>query len=247
MIKILRNSDRLHVLRGKKQVWSTFSAKNNLVSQDGDFGFLLTFDELRLQPGGCTESHWDHETEIVTYVYKGALSREDTVGGSGVIHTGEFQRTSTGRRIRYKETSVSGTDSVHLFRMSLRPAQAGLDCSHEQRRFTEAQRHNLLCAVASPDKRKGSLLIHQDVFVYSAILDPGHHLVYEVALGRTVWLHMVCGEAVLKDNVLTQGDGVGAMNERSVSLTVQENTEVLLVDLGPTGQPPWEKLSRTKP
>ena len=39
--------------------------------------------------------------------------------------------------------------------------------------------------------------------------------------------------ATLNDIVLTQGDGVGATIEPSVSLTVQENTEILLVDLGP--------------
>lgn len=246
MIKLLRNSDRHHVRRGKHEVRHSFFAEDLPSPLDSGFGFLLAFDELLLQPGAGIESHWENETEIVTYVYKGALSQEDTVGNSGVIHTGEFQRTSTGRRIRYKETSGSGTGSVHLYRISLRPAQAGLDRSHEQKRFTEAQRHNLLCVVASPDGRKGSLPIHQDVLVCSAILDSGHHLVHEIAPGRTAWLHIVCGEATLNDIVLTQGDGVGAINERSISLTVQENTELLLVDLGLTNLHPWEKTSGLK-
>lgn len=160
-----------------------------------------------------------------------------------MIHTGEFQRMSTGRRIQHKETSVSRTDSVHLFRISLRSAQAGLDRGHEQKRFTEAQRRNLLCVVASPDGRKESLRIHQDALVCSAILDPGQHLVHELTPGRTAWLHAVCGEATINDLVLTQGDGVGVTNERSVSLTVRENTEILLVDLGPADLRPWEKRS----
>jgi redox-sensitive bicupin YhaK (pirin superfamily) len=107
--------------------------------------------------------------------------------------------------------------------MSLRSAQAGLVRNHEQKRFTEAQRHNLLCVVVSPDGRQGSLRIHQDALVCSAILDPGNHLVHELAPDRTVWLHVVCGEATINDLVLTQGDGVGITNERSVSFTVQEN------------------------
>jgi hypothetical protein len=41
------------------------------------------------------------------------------------------------------------------------------------------------------------------------------------------------GKATLNDIVLTQGDGVGVTTEPSVSITVQENTEILLVDLGP--------------
>jgi redox-sensitive bicupin YhaK (pirin superfamily) len=243
MIKLLRNSERRHVRRGKQEVWHSFFAEDLPNPLASGFGFLLAFDELRLPPGDSTEPHCEDEVEIFTYVYKGALSQEDTAGNSGVIHAGEFQRMSTGRRIRHKETSVSRTDWVHIFRMSLQPSQAAIDHGHDQERFTEAQRRNLLCVVASPDGRKGSLRTHQDVLVCSAILDPGHHLVHELATGRAAWLHIVCGEAILNDIVLTQGDGVGVTNERSISLTVQENTEILLVDLGPANLRPWEKTS----
>jgi redox-sensitive bicupin YhaK (pirin superfamily) len=244
MNKLLRNSQRRHVRRGKQEVWHSLFAEDLSDPLASGFGFLVAFDELRLPPGDSTEEHSDSEAEVLTYVYKGALSQEDTAGNSGVIHTGEFQRMSTGRCIRHKETSVSRSDWVHTFRISLRPSEIGIDREHMQKRFTEAQRRNLLCVVASPDGRKGSLRIHQDVLVCSAILDSGHHLVHELATDRTAWLHVVCGEATLNDLVLTLGDGVGVMNERSISLTVQENAEILLVDLGPANLRPWEKTSR---
>ena len=43
------------------------------------------------------------------------------------------------------------------------------------------------------------------------------------------------GEATLNGIVLTQGDGVGVTMERSVSFTAQQETEILLVDLGEQG------------
>jgi len=233
MISLRRNTNRRHVKRGKQEVWHSFFAEGSPGSFAGGFGFLIAFDELRLPPGDSTKPHFDDESEVVTYVYRGALSQEDTAGNSGVIHAGEFQRMSTGRCIRHKETSVSRSDWVHMFRISLLPSEIGIDRDHEQKRFTAAQRRNLLCVVASPDGRKGSLRIHQNVLVYSAVLDPGHHLVHELATGRSAWLHMVYGESTMDDIILTQGDGVGVSNVPSVSLTVQENTEILLVDLGP--------------
>jgi redox-sensitive bicupin YhaK (pirin superfamily) len=169
---------------------------------------------------------------MVTYLYRGALSQKDSAGNSGVIHAGEFQRMSTGNRIRHKQTNASRSDCAQVFRISLRSSEVGLDCAREQKRFTAAQRRNVLCVVASPDGRNGSLRIHQDALIHSSILDPGHHSVHELLPGRSAWLHIVYGEATLNDIVLTQGDGVGITNEPSVSLTVQENTEVLLVDLG---------------
>ncbi len=135
------------------------------------------------------------EAEIVTYVYRGALAQEDSTGTSGVVHAGEFQRMTIGRGIRHKETNASRTDWAHIFRISLRPSEVGPDRAHEQKRFAAAQRRNVLCVVASPDGRKGSLRIHQDALVYSSVLDPGHHLVHELLPGRSAWLHVICGEA----------------------------------------------------
>ncbi len=234
MIKLLRNSQRLHVKQGRQDIWS---------SCIDAFGFLVAFDELRLPKGDSTEPHCDDETELVTYVYKGALSQEDTTGKSGVVHAGEFQCMSTGARIRHIETSVSRSDWVHFFRISLRPSQLGLAPGHEQAHFTAGQRRNVLCVVASPDGRKESLRIQQNALIYSSILDPGHHFVHELEPKRSAWLHMIYGEATLNDIVLTTGDGVGVSSERSLSLTVHETTEILLVDLGPLKSCPCERVS----
>jgi redox-sensitive bicupin YhaK (pirin superfamily) len=233
MITLRRSTERRHVKRGRQEIWNTFYPPDGTDAFADDFGALVVFDEMRLAPGESTESLPGDEVEMVTYVYKGSLSHEDSTGGSGVIRAGEFQRRSTGHRVRHKETNASRSTWAHAFRISLRPEEVGLDAAREEQRFTAAQRRNALCVVASPDGRKGSLRIHQDALVYSSILDPGHHLFLELAPGRTAWLHVVYGEATLDGIVLTQGDGVGVTKEPSVSLTVQENTEMLLVDSGP--------------
>jgi redox-sensitive bicupin YhaK (pirin superfamily) len=75
------------------------------------------------------------------------------------------------------------------------------------------------------------LRILQDSVVYSSIIDPGRHLIHELLPGRSAWVHVIDGEATLHDIVLTQGDGAGVTIEPSVSVTAQEDTEILLVDL----------------
>lgn len=242
MFTILRSDQRLHVQQGKQEVWHSFFKKSTGPFVGG-FGLLVAFDELRIPPGVSTEPHINDEAEVVTYVFRGALSQEDTSGSSNVLHAGEFQRLSTGRFIRHKETSVSRSDWGHIFRISLRPAVVGVSRDHEQKRFTAAQRRNLMCIVASPDGRKGSLRIHQDALVFSAIFESGHHLIHPLETARNAWLHILCGEVTLNDTVLTPGDGVGVTDEPSVSLTVQEYSEMLLVDFGPVYEPPWSSKS----
>ena len=67
--------------------------------------------------------------------------------------------------------------------------------------------------------------------MYSALLDRGQHVVYELVVGRSAWLHLVRGEAALGDLVLGTGDGAGVSAERAVSLTAREDTELFLLDL----------------
>ena len=150
------------------------------------------------------------------------------MGRSGVIQAGEFQRMTAGRGLRHSETNASRTEWAHVFQIWLRPSEAGLEPGHEQKRFSAAERRGGLCVVASPDARRGSLRIHQDALVYSAMLDPGQHVIHELSQGRSAWLHLVQGEVTLGDIVLTTGDGAGVTAEPAVSLTAREETEILL-------------------
>jgi len=233
MISVRRAAERRHVRSDKQEVWHTFFPEERPASRTAFFGVLTMFDEVQLPPGAGSIPHRDDEAEVVTYVHRGVLAQEDSTGRSGTIQAGEFQCMTAGPRIRQKETNASRTDGLHLFRIALCPSKLDPGRAHEQKRFTAAQRRNTLCLVASPDGRRGSLRVHQDVFLYSSILETGHHLFHELLSGRSAWLHIVYGEATLIDQVLTKGDGIGVTTEHSVSLTVQEDTEILLIDLGP--------------
>jgi hypothetical protein len=170
--------------------------------------------------------------EVVTYVREGAIAHEDSMGRSGVIHAGEFQRMTTSDGMRHSEMNDSHTHWAQVFKIGLRPSASALEAGQEQRRFSAAERRDGLCAVASPDGRRGSLRIHQDAVVYSAVLDTGQHVVHELFRGRGAWLHVVQGEVTLGDIVLATGDGAGATAARAVSFTAREPTEIILVDVG---------------
>ena len=237
MITVRRSNERQHDRRRKQEVWLTFDAHVRADPLADGFGALEIFDEDRLAPGGYLAPHPHHEADIVTYVREGALAYEDETGRSGVIHAGEFQRTTVGRGSRNSETNASRTDCAHVFQLWLRSAQAGLQPGHEQKRFSAADRRGALCVVASPDARRGSLRVHQDAVLYSAMLSPGKHVVHELGRDRRVWLHLVQGEVTLGDVVLSTGDSAGVTAERAVSLTARAETELLLVDLGADDRP----------
>lgn len=239
MITISRAEARHHQRHRKQEVWLTFRPGATGDPFAGGFGPLEGLREERLRPGAGAPRHRHNEVEIVTYVREGVLAYEDSLDRSGLIHAGEFQRMSAGSGIHHRETNPSRTHWAHVFQILLRPSAAGLEPSHEQKRFSAAERRGGLCLVASHDARRGSLRIHQDALMCSALLESGQHVVHELSEGRIAWLHLVQGEAKLGDVVLTKGDGAGLTGERTVSLTAQSETEILLLDLGePQPSPP---------
>jgi redox-sensitive bicupin YhaK (pirin superfamily) len=232
MIRVRRAAERRHDLRRKREVWHTFSAEGRANAVAVGFGTLEVLDENRLPPGEGAPRRPPGDTEMVTYVREGALAHEDSSGISGLIQAGEFQRMTPGRGIRHSETNASRTNWAHVFQLGLRPSEAELEAGYEQKRFSAAERRDGLCVVASVDARRGSLRVHQDALLYSAMLDAGQHVVSELSQGRSAWLHIVQGEVTIDDTVLTTGDGAGITGERAVSLTAREETEILLIDLG---------------
>jgi redox-sensitive bicupin YhaK (pirin superfamily) len=232
MITLRKASERRHDRSHKLETWLTFDSQDRAgVLADG-LGNIETLKESRLAPGAGVPRTSGHDAEILTYVREGALAYENSLGSSGVVQAGEFQRVTAGRGLHHSQTNASRTDFAHFFQIWLRPSEVDLDPGHDQKRFTAAQRRSGLCVVASPDARKGSLCIHQDALIYSALLDPGQHVVRELSQGRSDWLHVVQGEITLGDIVLGTGDGAGITAERALSLTAREESEILLVDLG---------------
>lgn len=232
MITLCRATERHHDRRGNEEVWHTFSRGAEAGSRSDGFAGLAVLDESSLSPGGDIVRQPERELEIVTYVREGALAQEDSTGRSGVVQAGEFQRLAAAPGVRGRERNASLADYARVFQLGLGPLPPGLEASHEQRRFSTAQRRGGLCVVASPDGRSSSLRLAQDVLMFSAILDPGQHVVHELSPERGAWLHVVQGEVTLDGLVLSSGDGAGFTAERSVSLTAREETEILLVDLG---------------
>ena len=184
MITLRRAQERHHTHASKHDIWHTFNPKDRTEMFADGFGALQTLNERRLGPGAHIPLHMKREAEVITYVRDGTLADHDSLGRSGLITTGEFQRLSAGRGVRVSETNASRTDLAHVFEIHVRPSEAELDPCYEQKRFSVAERSGALCVVASRDGRRGSLHLHQDARVYSALLISGQHVFHSFPSGE---------------------------------------------------------------
>lgn len=231
MITLRRARDRHHERRRDREVWRTFRPPSEVADRCEAPRALEALDEHQLSPGARIRHDGRAAAEVVTYVHAGAVTFEDSMGRSGIIRTGEFQRVTGAGGVRQVETNASPSDAAHVYQVEFRLSDAVVEPSHEQRRFSVAERRGALRSIASPDARQGSLRIHLDASVYSAVLEPGQHIVHELSPQRGVWLHVVDGEVTVGELVLTRGDGIGVSDSLALSLTArEEGTEVLLMD-----------------
>lgn len=231
MITLRRAEERRHLRRHAQELWLSFYSQGEADPLAEGFSALETLNEDRLPPGAGFTLRPRHASEIITYVREGALAYEDSKGRSGVVRAGEFQRVSGGHGVRHSETNASATDWAHAFQLWLYPSEGGPEPDQELKRFGPGERQGVLCLVASPDGRDGSLHVRQDALLYSAVLDAGQHLAHALPPSRSAWLHVVSGEVALGDLVLVTGDGAGVSADHVVALQARRETEILLVDL----------------
>ncbi len=228
MITLRRTNERLfRSYRGQKH-WNTFPTRHSATPTG--FGALRRLDE-EWRPAEAERAMRCRDTEILTYVLEGTLSYQDSLGNNSIIQAGELHRMTAADDLRRKDTNASATEPAHVFQLSLTLSEPCLEPGCEQKRFNVAERRGKLCVIASPDGRCGSLRVHGEVVVHSAMLSRGQHVVHALAEGRSAWLHVVMGEVAIGDDILTTGDGAAITSAPSISLTAREQSELLLVEL----------------
>jgi hypothetical protein len=246
LITLRRASERLRSQRGRTCVWRTFFDERTGAALLAGFGTLESLDESVLSPRAASQHQRQREGEAVTYVRAGALAYVNSAGHSGVVLAGEFQRVSGGLRGDHRETNASHAHRAHVYQIGLSGSEANGEPSSEQKRFNVADRRAVLCLVASPDARRGSMRVHHDAQIFSSILLAGQHVVHELRLGRCAWIHFVEGEGMVGGILMSTGDGAGISGEAAASVTAQTNCELLLVDVAELQPAPVDTMRRTE-
>ncbi len=231
MIAMRRAEHRRHVRNGRHDRWMTFDADRDDDPWQHGFCSLETLNEDSIGPATALVSDARSKVDLVTYVEAGELVRQDGDGELRRHAAGEFHRRSAEAGASYRAINDSFGETAHVFQGGLTRDVETRDSADEQQRFTLAEREGVLRLVASPDGRHSSLSIDRDIRVYSSILGVGSHAIHELDAGRRAWLHVVKGRIRLQALHLRTGDGAALVDERAVSFTAEEPSEVLLFDL----------------
>jgi redox-sensitive bicupin YhaK (pirin superfamily) len=226
MITLKRSEERRHQRRGGLETWSSFEQPYPRAG----FRLLQALHEQRLGPERSMDPQLGGHLDVVTYVCEGTLRQEDLSGRGVELVAGHFQRrgASPGAPVPFRNAGAAG--HVHVIQLGIPPRGSRGKGILEVRLFPREDREGLLQLVVSPDGRRSSLEVDQDLFAYSSILEVGQDLVHEIPPGRGAWLQVLRGRVKAGGTDLHAGDGASFENEAAVPFSALEASEILLID-----------------
>jgi redox-sensitive bicupin YhaK (pirin superfamily) len=231
MIQVRKAEERGHFDFGWLNTYHTFSFGDYYDPRYMGFRSLRVINEDRVYPGRGFPTHGHRDMEIITYVLEGALEHKDSMGTGEVIRPGEVQKMSAGTGVRHSEYNHSESEPVHLLQIWIVPDETGIKPAYEQKRFEDEEKKNRLLLVGAPGGGNDLISIHQDARLYAALIDPSQQIVHEMDENRHAWVQVARGAVEVNGELLNQGDGAAISEEKLLSITASESSEILLFDL----------------
>lgn len=231
MLNVIQSESRGSADHGWLRAKHTFSFAEYQNPERVEFGKVRVINEDRIAPGKGFATHPHRDMEIVTYVIEGAIAHKDSMGNGTVITAGEIQRMTAGTGVQHSEFNHSQEEELHLLQIWIYPEKNGLEPGYEQTRFSREEKLNRLRLVGSRDGRDGSITIHQDVDLYSSVLEAGNELSLQLRPNRKVFVQVVEGDIEVNGQRLSAGDGAQMEDERELRVAAVGESEFLVFDM----------------
>jgi len=192
-------------------------------------GALVIWNDDEIAPGTGFGLHSHADMEIISYVRDGVVTHRDSIGNTGRTEAGDVQAISAGSGIRHSEHNL-GAEPLRLFQIWLRPRVNGGEPRWSTRRFPRHDRADQFVVLASGLSGDDEALpIRADARVLGATLRAGARVPYELGDFRYAYLAPTRGAVEVNGLRLAVGDGIAALDELHLTISAEEDSEVILV------------------
>lgn len=229
--QIRRSEERGHAHHGWLNSQHTFSFAGYYDPRHMGFRSLRVINEDRIEGGTGFGKHPHKDMEIISYVVKGALQHEDSMGTKAIIKPGEVQRMTAGTGILHAEMNAMPDDTTHFFQIWIMPKKSGDAPGYGQKSFAKELETQKMTLVLSEDARDGSIGIKQDADLYLSRLKPLEKVDFSLREGRGAWIQLVHGEVKLNGETLKSGDAAAIEGIKDLHFEATKDSEFMLFDL----------------
>jgi len=194
------------------------------------WGNLRVWNDDTIQARSGFPPHAHRDMEIITYVRKGAITHQDSLGNAGRTEAGDVQVMSAGTGIRHAEYNMED-EVTQIFQIWIVPTRTGEQPQWGAKPFPKGERTGQFVVLASGyDDDDEALPIRADARVLGATIRAGETVEYPLGAARKGYLVPATG-AVEIDGVRVNARDGAAISELDVlRLTALEDSEIVLVD-----------------
>lgn len=210
----------------------SFSFAGYYDPQKVHFGALRVLNDDIIAPGKGFGTHPHDNMEIITIPFAGALEHRDSMGNHGVIRAGEIQVMSAGTGIQHSEFNPSSKEEVRLFQIWLIPKIKSVTPRYDQFKINDISCKNELYQIISPDSNDQGSWIYQDAWFFMGEFDQNKQTTYSIKKdGNGVYIILIAGKATIEGEILTTRDAISVTDMASISIEVEKDTSILLMDI----------------
>ena len=210
----------------------SFSFGQHYDVENTHFGLLLVSNDDIVAPGKGFSTHPHKDMEIVTWVLRGDLEHQDSMGHAGDIYPDLAQRMTAGTGILHSEINNRQEADVRFVQMWVVPDESRLDPGYQQVEVGTAMAKGGLVPIASGREKDASILIRQKhATLWAGRLKPSERVTVPTA--PFVHVYVAEGDIELEGaGELHSGDAARVSYHAGLSLTAKsEGAEVLIWEM----------------
>jgi redox-sensitive bicupin YhaK (pirin superfamily) len=194
------------------------------------WGALRVWNDDEIAANSGFPPHPHRDMEIITYVRKGAITHQDSMGNKGRTGAGDVQVMSAGSGVRHAEYNLE-PETTTLFQIWILPREGGGQPSWGAKPFPKGDRSGRFVTLASGfAEDEDALPIRADARVLGATLKAGESIDYAVGGGRHAYLVPATGAIEVDGERVNARDGAALTGGQTVKITALDEAEIVLVD-----------------
>jgi len=194
------------------------------------FGVLRVLNDDIVEPGMGFGTHPHDNMEIVSIPLRGTMAHKDSQGNEYTIKEGDIQVMSAGTGLTHSEYNYSKEDDLSFLQIWIFPKTYNTTPSYEEKTFQFSQNEWVL--IASPDRSLNSLPINQDCYFSLGKFSKEFSMKYKrKSDSNGLFIFLIDGKISVENESLHKRDAIGIENTDEISIYLEENSFILLIDL----------------
>lgn len=193
------------------------------------YGPLRVMNDDIIKAHSGFETHPHNDMEIVTYVLRGELTHQDSMGHKESLGRGCIQYMSAGTGLTHSETN-DGDEEIHLIQTWILPNKNGLTPQYGSKVFKLQDRRNRWLHLVGAFGSSANINIYQDASMFVSEIDDGKTIDFKLADDRALYLKLMEGSADINGVSFKQGDAAKVEGE-DLHVKAVGNAHLLLVEI----------------